>query len=138
MNQAIIEYIPQRAPMIMVDALQQVTDKTATSTFCIQPDNIFVTDGKFTEPGLLENIAQTAAAMAGHQSALKKIPAPIGYLAAIKDLKIFSLPTVQAKIETTVNLTNTVLDVTIVEGTVRQNEKLLCSCEMRILIQKSA
>ena len=122
--------------MVMVDELLQVTDQTATSSFCILPDNIFVDEGNFTEPGLIENIAQTAAAMVGYQCMLRQVPVPVGFIAAVKDLKVTAVPQMQTVIQTQVMVTNNVLDITIVEGRVEQSGKLLCSCEMRILLQK--
>jgi hypothetical protein len=98
----------------------------------IEPDNVFVSNEYFREPGLVENIAQTAAMHVGYQCALKNIPIPIGYIAAVKDLKIFSLPRHNTRISTSVKITNKVLDVTVVEGKVEQEGNLLCSCEMRI------
>jgi hypothetical protein len=80
----------------------------------------------------VENIAQTAAMHVGYQCSLKNIPIPIGYIAAVKDLKIKSLPKQNTKITTSVKVINKVLDVTVVEGRVEQNENVLCSCEMRI------
>jgi 3-hydroxyacyl-[acyl-carrier-protein] dehydratase len=68
----------------------------------------------------------------GYQCALKNLPIPIGYIAAVKDLKIHSLPRQNTRIATSVKVTNKVLDVTVVEGRIEQNGDLLCSCEMRI------
>ena len=76
--------------MVMIDRLVSAESDSAVSSFLIKTDNIFVEDGKFTEPGLVENIAQTAAAMVGHHCALNKIPVPIGFIAAVKDLKIWN------------------------------------------------
>lgn len=131
----ILDYIPQRPPMVMVDELIQCDHETATSSFQIIAGNIFVDDKKFTESGLIENIAQTAAAMVGYQCALKKIPVPIGFIAAVKDLKINFMPAVPSTIQTSVRVTNNVMNVTIIEGRIEQTGKLLCICEMKILIQ---
>ncbi len=68
----------------------------------------------------------------GYQCSLKNIPIPIGYIAAVKDLKIQALPKQNTRITTSVRVTNKVLDVTVVEGRVEQEGNLLCSCEMRI------
>jgi 3-hydroxyacyl-[acyl-carrier-protein] dehydratase len=128
----IIKYIPQRDPIIMVHQLVEADDDHAVTNLMIEPDNVFVSDEYFKEPGLVENIAQTAAMHVGYQCALKNIPIPIGYIAAVKDLKIFSLPRQNTRIATSVKITNKVLDVTVVEGKVEQEGNLLCSCEMRI------
>jgi 3-hydroxyacyl-[acyl-carrier-protein] dehydratase len=121
-----------------VHALVEADDDHAVSQLTIEPDNIFVSKEYFAEPGLVENIAQTAAMHVGYQCSLKNIPIPIGYIAAVKDLKIQSLPKQNTTITTSVKVTNKVLDVTVVEGRVEQEGNLLCSCEMRIFAKINA
>ena len=128
----ITQYIPQRAPIVMVHALVEADDEHAVTQLAIEPDNIFVSNEFFAEPGLVENIAQTAAMHVGYQCSKKNIPIPIGYIAAVKDLKIQRLPKQHTQITTSVKITNKVLDVTVVEGRVEQGGNLICSCEMRI------
>jgi 3-hydroxyacyl-[acyl-carrier-protein] dehydratase len=137
MKPAITDFIPQRPPMVMIDELLQADATTATSSFQILPSTIFVEDGKFTEPGLIENIAQTAAAMVGHQCAILNVPVPIGFIAAIKDLKVNFTPHVLSTIHTTVTVTNTVMNVTIIQGKIEQAKKVVCTCEMKIMIQNN-
>ncbi|HKZ38658.1 MAG TPA: hypothetical protein VJ184_13450 [Chryseolinea sp.] len=128
----ITKYIPQRHPVVMVHELVEADDDHAVTQLTIEPDNIFVSREYFSEPGLVENIAQTAAMHVGYQCSLKNIPIPIGYIAAVKDLKIQTLPKQNSRITTSVKITNKVLDITVVEGRVEQEGNLLCSCEMRI------
>jgi predicted hotdog family 3-hydroxylacyl-ACP dehydratase len=136
MKGAITDYIPQRPPIVMIDKLVYADETTAVSSFQILPTTLFVENEKFTEPGLVENIAQTAAAMVGYQCSLQNEPVPIGFIAAVKDLKINFIPVLFSTIQTKVAVINTVMNITIVEGRVEQLGKLLCSCEMKILIQK--
>jgi predicted hotdog family 3-hydroxylacyl-ACP dehydratase len=110
----------------------EADDDHAVTQLTIEPDNIFVSREYFSEPGLVENIAQTAAMHVGYQCSLKNIPIPIGYIAAVKDLRIQTLPKQNSVITTSVKITNKVLDITVVEGRVEQDGNLLCSCEMRI------
>jgi 3-hydroxyacyl-[acyl-carrier-protein] dehydratase len=128
----ITRFIPQRDPIVMVHDLLEATDKSAVTQFDIAPDNVFVSEGFLQEPGMVENIAQTAAVYIGYQFMLKNLPIPIGYIAAIQDLKVEDLPPANARLTTRVNVTNRVLDVTVVQGTVEVNERILCSCEMKV------
>lgn len=136
MKGEITDYIPQRPPIVMIDKLIHADETTAISSFRILPTTLFVENEKFTEPGLVENIAQTAAAMVGYQCSLQNKSVPIGFIAAVKDLKINFIPVAFSTIQTKVAVINTVMNITIVEGRVEQSGKLLCSCEMKILIQK--
>lgn len=128
----ILQYIPQRNPIVMVHELVEASDIHAVTRFSIEPDNVFVSSGTFSEPGLIENIAQTAAVHVGYQCSQKNIPIPIGYIAAVKDLKIHGLPRQNSSFLTTVKVINKVLDITVVQGEIEQEGKILCSCEMRI------
>jgi predicted hotdog family 3-hydroxylacyl-ACP dehydratase len=130
----ILTLIPQRAPFVMVDQLIYSDDKSSRSSFLIKEDNIFVSNGKFREAGLVENIAQTAAARAGHEANSKKEAVKVGYIGAVKNLEIFSLPNANDSIETEVVIQNQIFDVTIIVGKVSCKEKLLAQCEMKIFI----
>jgi predicted hotdog family 3-hydroxylacyl-ACP dehydratase len=133
-EETILALIPQRPPFVMIDQLTYSDDKSSRSSFLIKQDNIFVSNGKFREAGLVENIAQTAAARAGHESQLKNEPVKVGYIGAVKNLEIFSLPNAGDTIETEVAIENQVFDVTIIVGKVTGNGKLLAQCEMKIFI----
>lgn len=128
-------YIPQRAPMVMIHDLVEASDIHAVTKLKIESENIFVENNVFTEPGLVENIAQTAAAHVGYQCAIKKISVPVGYIAAVKDLKITKLPSTGAEITTSIRIVNHVLDVTLAQGEVKFQGEICCSCEMRIFVK---
>ena len=128
----ILQYIPQRKPIVMVHELLEADDEHVITQLKIEPDNVFLTSGYFAEPGMVENIAQTAAVHVGYQCALKNLPIPIGYIAAVKELKVKTLPKQDSTITTSVKVINKVLDITVVQGKIEQEGDLLCSCELRI------
>ena len=128
-------YIPQRFPMVMIDDLVETTQEYTITRFLIESDNVFFEDGYLGEPGLVENIAQTAAVHMGYQCWAKKIPVPIGYIVAVKDLRILELPKENEVITTSIRITNRVLDVTVAEGKIEKDGKVVCSCEMRIFVK---
>ncbi len=129
-------YIPQKPPIVMVEKLLECSEKGAVTQFTIRPDNIFVQDGQLAEPGLIENIAQTAAAQAGYISEKMGLAPPIGFIAAIDNLEIAALPTVGQSITTTVEVKNQIFDVTIISGRVACGDLTLARCEMKIFLKK--
>jgi 3-hydroxyacyl-[acyl-carrier-protein] dehydratase len=131
-----IQLIPQRDPFVMVHNLLMASETEAVTQFEIYPDNKLVNSGYFSETGMLENIAQTAAAHAGYLFKKKEMPIPIGYIANVKDFKVFDLPPVGAKLTTSVRIVNQVMAVTLAEGIVKCDEKILCQCEIRIFINQ--
>ena len=136
----ILNCIPQRPPIVMIDELLHADTKSTRTSFLIEPTNIFCADGKFTEPGLIENIAQTAAAGAGYalrEGQADDFEVPIGYIGAIRDLKIHFLPDHNSTIETEVAVENIVMDVTMVSGKVFLKGKVAAECNMKIFIDKT-
>lgn len=128
--------IPQKPPMVMVDRLINIAEKTTITSFLIREDNIFCKDGCFTEPGLIENMAQSAAAGVGAKPGIKSGEAPIGFIGGIRNLKISSLPAVGDEIQTTITVTHEIFDATIVQGEVHLNGELIASCELKIFLVK--
>ena len=132
----ILPYIPQRAPIVMIDTLVSVGGKCTETTFEVQKDGLFVSDGKLQEAGLIENIAQTAAACVGYTCALNKEPVPVGFIGAIKNLTIDYLPSVGEKIETRVEVLEEIFDMSLIKGESFVNGKPVLSCEMKIVLKK--
>ena len=132
----ITDYIPQRPPLVMIHDLVEAGDAHAKTQLHIAADNVFAEDGLFREPGMVENIAQTAAVQVGYIFKKKNQPIPIGYIAGIKDLRISGLAPVGATLTTEVHILNQVLDVTLVEGKITHEGRELCRCEMRIFVRK--
>ena len=133
----ILSLIPQRPPFVMIGSLIYNDAELTRTAYTVSDQNIFVQDGLFREPGLLENIAQTAAASAGYAAVLENRPVAVGYIGAVKNLEIFSLPAVNDELETEIRVTNKIFDVTVVKGIVRCRGKLLAQCEMKIFISQS-
>jgi len=116
----------------MVGKLLFVDEHTTRSSFIITADNVFVKNDIFQEAGLMENIAQTAALGAGYRVQMTNKPAKAGYIAAVKDLEIFSLPKVDEELITEVIIETQIFDITVIAGKIRQNEHLLAQCEMKV------
>lgn len=132
----VLDYIPQRTPFVMIDKLVEVDEIKSVSGFHILPENILCSNGYFSESGLIENIAQTAAAGVGYTCKKNNTPVPIGYIASIKDLTIIQLPPINAAIITEVLVTNQVLNISVVKGTVTCLGEIIAQCEMRIFIKE--
>ncbi len=135
MQDEIIAYIPQRAPFVMVDEVVQADEKLSKTTFEIRENHLFVQDGYFTEPGLVENMAQTAAAGTGYKYQMAGETVPIGFIGALKNLKINKLPAIGDILETEIEILHKVLSVYVVASRVFVRGELMASCEMKIFEQ---
>ena len=132
----ITEYIPQKAPIVMIDTIEYCEGNVTTTSFEVRADNIFVSNYELQEPGIIENIAQTAAAKAGYEIKKHGAEPMVGFIGAVKDLVIHALPKVGEVITTTVTIKMEVMGVTLVEGKSTCNGKDIASCEMKIILQK--
>lgn len=134
----IVNYIPQRHPFVMIDNLVEASASAATTEFEILQDNLLVQDGLLSEAGMVENIAQTVAAQAGYCAHIQGQSTPMGFIANVKDLKVFFLPQVGSVVTTSVKVVNQVFDVTLCEGEVKQKDEVLCKCEIRVFVKPSS
>ena len=140
-GEAVSALIPQKPPIEMVDKLWFNDDTTTISGFTIKEDNIFCEAGVFTEPGLVENIAQTAALRVGYMVSLmeqngEKVNPPIGYIGAIKRLLIHQLPKIGSELRTEVVIQQIIFDVTLITGKTTVNGEVVAECEMKIFLKK--
>jgi predicted hotdog family 3-hydroxylacyl-ACP dehydratase len=129
--------IPQKPPMVMVDRLLEIVDKTTVTTFLIREDNVFCENGEFREPGLIENMAQTAATGVGAKPGNLGGKAPLGFIGGIRHLKIDDFPKVGQEITTRVTVLHEVFDATIAQGEVFLEGWLIASCELKIFLIKN-
>lgn len=130
------QLIPQRPPFVMVDKLLHVTEAATTTGFSIKEDNIFTENGLFKEPGLVENMAQTAAAGAGYVALAGNKPVLVGYIGAVNGLQVFSLPKTGDELVTEVTTENQIFDVTLISGKITCNGQLVAQCKMKIFINQ--
>jgi predicted hotdog family 3-hydroxylacyl-ACP dehydratase len=131
----VLQFIPQRPPVVMVDTLYTCDEKGSTSGLSILEENIFCENGIFSEAGIMENIAQTAAMHVGYLCKKNNVPVPIGFIGAVKNLEIFSFPKSGNEIVTTIQIENEVFGITLISGKVLCNEKLMASAEMKIVVK---
>jgi len=129
--------IPQKPPMVMVDHLVELTGTTIATTFLIREDNLFCEQGRFREPGLIENMAQTAAAGMGARLSGGGESAPLGFIGGIRNLKIVELPQAGQEITTRVTILHQVFDATIVLGEAFLAGRLIASGELKIFLQRN-
>ena len=132
----ILPLIPQKAPFVMIDQLIYSDEKSSRSSFCIKADNILVGDGEFAECGMVENMAQTAAARAGYMGKNDDKEVMIGYIGAIKNLKVYALPQINDILETEITIDNQIFDVTLLSANVKCRNTLLAQCQMKVFIIK--
>lgn len=137
-NIDIHELLPQQEPFVMVGKLTAFDEKrTVTETF-IKEDNIFVCDGVFSAPGLVENIAQTCAARIGYVNKyILNKGIQLGFIGAIRNLEITGCPKVGDTITTCVTVIDDVLGMTLANAVVTCNGETLATTEIKIAVREA-
>jgi 3-hydroxymyristoyl/3-hydroxydecanoyl-(acyl carrier protein) dehydratase len=134
----ILDLIPQRYPMVMIDSLAYCDEKQVVSQLTIREDNIFINNMGLTASGMMENMAQTAAARTGYLlkngkgESNKK--APIGVIGSIKNFRLYFLPSAGSLLVTTIIIEYEVMQATVVKGKAEVDGKLAAEGEMQIFL----
>jgi len=128
------DYIPQREPIIMVDAFYGLDDKKSFSGFKVKEDSIFVDDEHLIDAGIIEHIAQSCALRIGYLFRQQQLPIPTGFIGAIKNMKIRTLPKVGQQLFTTITVLTEIFDITLVSIEVEVNQTTVATGEMKIFL----
>ena len=135
-GEAIKQLIPQRAPIMMVDAFVSADGDEAQTALTIAADNLFVEDGVMAEPGLIEHIAQSASAFAGYRAVSQGLPVPIGYIGELKKFHLYSRPAVGATLRTTITMGTEVNGITMLSGVTRVGDEVVADTTMKIFVEE--
>lgn len=136
-EEQILDYIPQRPPIVMVDEFLGIKDLVSYSAITIKKDNIFLEKGYFNESGIIEHIAQSCALRVGYTCRQNNLPVPIGYIGAIKKMKILQLPALGDRITTSIKIEQEIFNITLISAEVKLQNNLIASCEMKIYLETS-
>ena len=127
--------IPQRPPIVMVDVVWSADEQSADTGLTIQEDNIFVKDGLFREPGLIEHIAQSGAAFAGYGTFVRGEEPKLGFIGEIKDCVFNLMPPVGSELRTHIQLVTVIGGIRLVNAEVRLKDELVATCVMKIFLK---
>ncbi len=134
-NIDIQELLPQKEPFIMVGKLIHFDmEKTVTET-TVSKDNIFTENDIFTASGVVENIAQTCAARIGYiNKYILKKGIQIGFIGAIRNLKLNRLPRIGETMTTSILTIEEIFGMTMVKANVCVQDEIIAESEMKIAL----
>lgn len=128
------ELIPQRPPFVMIDRLMSSDEIFSVTELEVRNNNIFVDNEQLTPSGLIENIAQTCAARIGYINLSSGQPVKIGVIGSISNLTISRTPKVGEKLTTTIQLLESVFNVTMVLASIKIGEEEIVTANMKIAL----
>ena len=132
----VADLLPQKFPFVMVDKMYSYTESCIVSGLKVTADNIFFCNGTFSEPGLIEHMAQSVALHTGYQFFLKRELAPTGYIGSIKEIEIFELPKLGDEIVTTVTVIHEFAGITMVDIVTLINDKHIAKGQMKTVLAR--
>ena len=134
----VTDLLPQAAPFLFVDKLTDFNYETyaCKTSFLISENTLLVEDNCLTEAGLLENIAQTCAVQIGfvNKYILKK-DIQIGFIGAVKNLKITNFARLNDTLETTIEILTEFADMKIAYCMVCVDNKIVAEGELKIALK---
>lgn len=138
----ILEFIPQRAPIVMVDEFFGVDNELSVSGLLISEDNIFCEQSlpeKKTvlgECGIIEHIAQSAALRMGYIYKSNGKEVPLGFIGSINKLQVYSLPPAGKKLRTEIRIEQEVFNITLIYAVTKTDDFVIAECKMKIYLQE--
>jgi predicted hotdog family 3-hydroxylacyl-ACP dehydratase len=132
------EFIPQKHPFVLVDELLYADETTSLCSYLIPQNNVFVKDGVYTSSGMVESMAQTAAAGTGYLYKKENKSVPIGYIGSVQKLEVLDWPPIHSRITMEIKLLTNILQVSLVSASVKWSERIMAHCEMKIFISNKS
>lgn len=127
----------QRNPILMVSSLEELSDNECKAELNIASDNFFCVDGRFTEPGLIEHIAQSASAFVSYRAINYHGASnpPVGYIGEVKKFVLAGeLPMVGSIVETKVSIQSEVMNVTMFSAETSVDGRVVATCQMKLSV----
>lgn len=134
-RQEILRLIPQRPPVVEVDALHAADRTRAECSLTVRRENLFAEGEHLSEAGLLEHMAQSAAAQAGFLAVSRGERVPLGFIGAVDRATFLRRPRIGERIITTVERVEQVLDIALVRITSRIGAEEIAACRMKIFTE---
>ncbi len=127
--------IPQRNPIVEVDTLYDVSAKEAHTGLTVDENNYFYENGRLCEAGLIEHIAQSAAAFAGYSAYLRGEEPHLGFIGEIKKCKIYELPKLGADLHTWIEFVSDVNGVSLMKSFTVVDIRKIAECQIKIFLR---
>lgn len=133
----IAELIPQRAPIIMVDEFLGMEEQNVSrAQLTVRADNIFVDNGVMDECGVIEHIAQSAAARIGYICREAGKDVPLGYIGSVNEFHLFAHPKVNDTIVTQIEIIQEVFNISLIEARCCVDNRCIATCRMKIYLEQ--
>lgn len=129
--------LPQQKPFVMIGRLEHFDMRHVVSSTEVSSQNLFVESDRMIPTGLIENIAQTCAARIGYVNKyILKKGIQIGFIGAVRDLQVYTMPAVGDVIYTEVDIREEVFGMILVTAIVKTINDVCMTAELKIAIKE--
>lgn len=129
----ITSLIPQRPPILMVDRFECGDEESCSTELVIRENNLFLSDGRLAAEGILEHIAQTAAAYIGYRRKVAGEEVNLGYIGDIKKCVVAKqMPSVGQTVNTVLKVMSQVGNITMISAESKVDDVTVISCRMKL------
>ncbi len=129
--------LPQQPPFVAVGRLLSCGQADAVSETRVSEMPLFVEGDHLTPAGLIENMAQTCAAWTGYEDYVAGNTQPkVGFIGAVRDCEIHSLPRVSDTLTTSVLLEQEVFGMMLVTAQIKVADVTVANATLKIALQK--
>lgn len=116
----------------MIDRVVRCDKSDALLEFVITPDNVLTEDGTLSASGIIENMAQSCAALIGCCCLLHNEPIVIGYIGEVRNAKISKHPQCNHTIKTYVHVIEEAFNIILAEVKVMEEGKSIASACIKV------
>ena len=135
----ILELIPQRPPVVLVDRFGGIDGEGVSHTEFVVPSScLFCEEGRLTECGLIEHMAQSAAARAGWLARQRGRDVALGYIGSVGRFRVAAFPPAGSRLETTIRVVQEVFNVSLVKATICVDGEVAAEGELKIFLDDAA
>lgn len=131
-----LELIPQRPPMVLVDHFEGIdAEGVSTTGYTVVPAGLFVAGGRMSECGIIEHMAQSAAARIGWCCRAEGRPVPVGFIGAVSRLEFHDLPRTGAHLRTRLRIVQEIGPLSLAEVRTEADGRPLAEGNLKIYLQ---
>lgn len=131
-----LELIPQRPPMVLVDRFEGIdAEGVSTTGYTVVPAGLFVAGGRMSECGIIEHMAQSAAARIGWCCRAEGRPVPVGFIGAVSRLEFHDLPRTGAHLRTRLRIVQEIGPLSLAEVRTEADGRPLAEGNLKIYLQ---
>lgn len=124
--------IPQRSPFLMVDRVVRCDESDAYLEFLVTQDNVLAEDNALSASGIIENMAQSCAALMGCGCILRGVPITIGYIGEVRNAKINKLPQCGQTIHTHVHVIEEVFNIILADVKIIEGYDVIATAQIKV------